>query len=164
MRIDTRTVSLCLIISFLYSLFKSCVSGSWIFVSPLRFLSDFSVSACQIPLEGLTDLTCLYEVRPVNSIAAPCFSAQGSGGWALPVEILAERAVGEAEPLAHLGMRNRLYLVVERLQGDAQHVCRFPGTKVFLLEHLVPLQKRVQLLRNHSCLSPVHGLILLGCE
>lgn len=164
MRIDTRTVGLCLFFSFLYSLLKSCVSGSWIFVSPLRFLSDFSVSACQIPLEGLTDLTCLYEVRPVNSIAAPCFSAQGSGGWALPVEILAERAVGEAEPLAHLGMRNCLYLVVERLQGDAQHVCRFPGTKVFLLEHLVPLQKRVQLLRNHSCLSPVHGSILLRGE
>ena len=61
MRIDSRTVGLCSFISFLYSLFKSCVSGSWIFVSPLRFLSDFSVSACQIPLEGLTDLTCLLK-------------------------------------------------------------------------------------------------------
>lgn len=164
MRIDTRTVGLCSFISFLYSLFKSCVSGSWIFVSPLRFLSDFSVSICQIPLEGLTDLTCLYEVRPVNSIAAPCFSAQGSGGWALPVEILAERAVGEAEPLAHLGMRNRLYLVVERLQGDAQHVCRFPGTKVFLLKHPALLHEGEKLLGDHSCFSSVHGSILLRGE
>ncbi len=164
MRIDTRTVSLCLIISFLYSLFKSCVSGSWIFVSPLRFLSDFSVSACQIPLEGLTDLTCLLKsalsIRLQHHVSVRRAVVMG----ALPVEILAERAVGEAEPLAHLGMRNGLYLVVERLQGDAKHLCSLGRTKVFLLKHLVPLQKRVQLLRNHSCLSPVHGLIFLGCE
>lgn len=83
---------------------------------------------------------------------------------ALPVEILAERAVGEAEPLAHLGMRNRLYLVVERLQGDAQHVCRFPGTKVFLLEHPALLHEGEKLLGDHSCFSSIHGSILLRGE
>ena len=164
MRIDTRTVGLCSFISFLYSLLKSCVSGSWIFVSPLRFLSDFSVSACQIPLEGLTDLTCLLKSALSIRLQHHVSVCRAVVMVTLPVEILAERAVGEAEPLPHLGMRNRLYLVVERLQGDAQHVCRFPGTKVFLLEHPALLHEGEKLLGDHSCFSSVHGSILLRGE